>query len=415
MSVASVPNLGLLSPSTGHRLTSTLIPAAVAGGAAAKAVARAKSTYHPELDSLRFLAFLSVFLHHTLPRENAFYTSLGMPGSVASILSSFISACGFGVDLFFLLSAYLITSLLMRERAAHGKVNIPWFYVRRALRLWPLYLSFVLIALMLPLLSTEQKLGWRYGTGFLLFLGNWMIVTGGFPQSVVFPLWSVSVEQQFYFAWPWAVRSGTRRRVAWVAAAMLGVATLTRLYLVLHHAKHESIWCNTFARLDPIAAGALVAIVLLNGIPNFAGRTRVMLVGGGLLSLLAVGHFSHVLDDPTPLLGTLWGYPASTLGCGLLLLAALRPANTPQGIGRSRSLVYLGKISYGLYMFHAFALWISIHAMEKLPAPWNCRLVFMVMGFALTTALGAASYQWLERPFLRLKSRFAFVTSRPGG
>jgi peptidoglycan/LPS O-acetylase OafA/YrhL len=113
-------------------------------------------------------------------------------------------------------------------------------------------------------------------------------------------------------------------------------------------------------------------------------------------------------------MGNLWGYPASTLACGLLLLAALRPANTPEGIGRSRSLVYLGKISYGLYMFHAFALWVSLHAMEKLPSPWNCRLAFMVLGFVLTTALSAASYQWLERPFLRLKNRFAFVTSRPG-
>jgi len=414
MSVARVPNLGLLSASPGYRLPTPASAGPGAEDARLGAVPKARSFYHPELDSLRFLAFLPVFFHHTLPRNDAFYTALGLPGPLAALASGFVSACGFGVDLFFLLSAYLITSLLLRERAAKGEVNIPWFYVRRALRLWPLYLSFILFALMLPLLSTEQKLGWRYGAGFMLFLGNWMIVTGGFPQSVVFPLWSVSVEQQFYFAWPWAVRSGTRRRIAWVAVAMLAVATLTRVYLVLHHAKHESIWCNTFARLDPIALGALLAIVLMDGIPRLGARARAMLASVGLLLLLTAGRFSHVLDDPTPLMGNLWGYPASTLGCGLLLLAALRPANTTAGIGRSRSLVYLGKISYGLYVFHAFALWISIHAMEKLPSPWNCRLTFMVLGFVLTATLSAASYQWLEQPFLRLKSRFAFVTSRPG-
>lgn len=377
---------------------------------------RAKSHYHPELDSLRFLAFLPVFLHHTLPREDAFYTSLGLPQFVAGLANSFVSACGFGVDLFFLLSAYLITSLLLRERETQGKLNIPWFYIRRALRLWPLYLSFVLFALMLPLLSAEQKLDWHYGAGYLLFFGNWMIVTGGFPQSVVFPLWSVSMEQQFYFAWPWVIRSGARRRVAWVAVAMLGLATLTRVYLVLHHAKHESIWCNTFARLDPIAAGALLAIFLRGEVPRLGAHARAILASSGALLLLLAGRFSHVLDDPTPLMGNLWGYPASTLGCGLLLLAALRPPSSgPGGIGASRGLVYMGKISYGLYMFHAFALWISVHVMEKLSAPWNYRPVFMVLGFALTTLLGAASYQWFELPFLRLKSRFAFVHSRPGG
>jgi len=409
MSVTTIPNVGLLSPAPGRGLTT------VERGKADASAPRTKSYYHPELDSLRFLAFLPVFLHHTLPREDAFYTALGVPGPLATVISSFVSACGFGVDLFFLMSAYLITSLLLRERETRGSVNIPWFYVRRALRLWPLYLSFVLFALMLPLLSSEQQLSWRYGAGFLLFFGNWMIVTGGFPQSVVFPLWSVSVEQQFYFAWPWAVRSGTRRRIAWVAAAMLAVATLSRLYLVLHHAKHESIWCNTFTRLDPIAGGALLAILLMDGIPSLGAQARAMLASAGLLLLVVAGRFSHVLDDPTPLAGNLWGYPASTLACALLLLAVLRPTHVPGGIGRNRGLVYMGRISYGLFMFHAFALWISVHAMEKLPAPWNCRLVFMVLGFSLTTALGAASYHWLEQPFLRLKKRFAFVTSPLGG
>jgi peptidoglycan/LPS O-acetylase OafA/YrhL len=377
--------------------------------------AAGKSHYHPELDSLRFLAFLPVFLHHTLPREDAFYTSLGVPEFLAALVSSFVSACGFGVDLFFLLSAYLITSLLLRERETRGSLNIPWFYIRRALRLWPLYLSFVVFALMLPLLSAEQNLDWRYGAGYLFFLGNWMIVTNGFPQSVVFPLWSVSMEQQFYFAWPWAVRSGKRRRIVWITLAMLAVATLTRIYLVLHHAKHESIWCNTFARLDPIAVGAILAVLLKGGIPRFGARTRAILVATGALLLLVAGRFSHVLDDPTPLLGNLWGYPASTLACTLLLLAALRPANNPGGIGGVRSLVFMGRISYGLFMFHAFALWVSVHTMEHIPAPWNCHPVFMILGFALTTVLGAASYQWFELPFLRLKNRFTSVSSRTGG
>lgn len=384
-------------------------PARVAPGT------KTRSLYHPELDALRFLAFLAVFIHHTLPREDAYYTSLHIPQFLAGAISSFVGACGFGVDLFFILSSYLITSLLFREHDSNGSINVRSFYIRRALRLWPLYLSFVVFALMLPFLSSEQKLDWRYGLGFLLFCGNWMVAAGGFPQSVVFPLWSVSVEQQFYFVWPWAVRSGTRRRVAWVAVAMLGVASLTRFCLVAHHARHESIWCNTFARLDPIALGALLAIALSGRVLDLTRQARAALIVLGILLLMTAGRYSHVLDDPTPLAGNLWGYPAATLAAAILLLAVLRPVNSTGGIGSYPSLIFMGRISYGLYMFHAFALWLSIHAISKAPPPLNYRPFFMVLGFTLTTVLGTASYYWLERPFLRLKNSFAVVTSRPRG
>ncbi len=388
---------------------------ALAGQASVAPVAKPRNLYHPELDALRFLAFFCVFIHHTLPREDTYYTSLHVPQLLAPVISSFVTSCGFGVDLFFILSSFLITSLLLREQDTSGSIDIRCFYIRRALRLWPLYLSFVVFAMLLPFISSEQQLDWRYGLGFLLFCGNWMVALGGFPQSVVFPLWSVSVEQQFYFVWPWAVRSGKRRRIAWVAVIMLAVALLTRIWLVAHHAKHESIWCNTFARLDPIAAGALMAIVLNGHVMSLSRRTRASLVAFGVVLLWAVGRYSRVLDDPTPLAGNLWGYPVATLACASILLAVLRPVNRPGGIGSSPSMVFMGRISYGLYMFHAFALWLSIYAISRAPQPLNNRPVFMILGFTLTTALGTASYYWLERPFLRLKNRFAIVTSRPVG
>src|SRR5271157_1881088 len=98
--------------------------------------------YRPELDCLRFFAFLGVFVHHSIPKEPSFFRAHGLP----VILSNFSYAGAFGVDLFFCLSAYLITKLLLREKDLTGHLNVKAFYVRRILRIWPLYFAFVFLS-----------------------------------------------------------------------------------------------------------------------------------------------------------------------------------------------------------------------------------------------------------------------------
>ena len=102
--------------------------------------------YHPELDQLRFFAFLMVFLHHAFPHQPEFWTKLGVPGPIAQVLSGIGATGAFGVSLFFVLSSYLITELLLREKELIGTLDVKSFYVRRILRIWPLYFFFLALA-----------------------------------------------------------------------------------------------------------------------------------------------------------------------------------------------------------------------------------------------------------------------------
>src|SRR6266853_3633744 len=134
---------------------------------------RMERFYRPELDVLRFFAFLGVFIFHAAPRTMDFYNAAGYPHWLSSLLIPMFGAGAYGVDLFFALSAYLITSLLLRERAATGALDLRGFYLRRILRIWPLYLSFVAFAALAALVIPGQRLPAHYVLGYCLLAGNW--------------------------------------------------------------------------------------------------------------------------------------------------------------------------------------------------------------------------------------------------
>ena len=144
-----------------------------AGDTAVTAVVPARtkriSFYRPELDCLRFFAFLAVFVHHSMPRSVEFYTSHHLPAA----LSNVAYAGAFGVNLFFCLSAYLITELLLREKSQVGQLNVRAFYIRRVLRIWPLYFSFVLFAFGLTFIDRTQNFSATKLIMFLMLAGNW--------------------------------------------------------------------------------------------------------------------------------------------------------------------------------------------------------------------------------------------------
>jgi peptidoglycan/LPS O-acetylase OafA/YrhL len=179
---------------------------AAAQSEAAATATRTERFYRPELDALRFFAFLGVFIFHAAPRTMDFYSAAGAPRWLGNLLISICGAGAYGVDLFFALSAYLITSLLLRERTATGALDLRGFYLRRILRIWPLYLAFVTFAALAALVIPEQRLPWHYVVGYCLLAGNWSYVLYGLPASFAIPLWTVSIEEQFYLAWPLAIR-----------------------------------------------------------------------------------------------------------------------------------------------------------------------------------------------------------------
>ncbi len=364
--------------------------------------------YHPELDALRFFAFLAVFFHHALPAEISLYTASGIPYEIARWLITAKKAGGYGVDLFFALSSYLITELLIREYQQRGSIDIKAFYVRRALRIWPLYFVFLGITIILvPYIVPFDEFNWKYALMFALFVGNWACVLWGVPFSVASPLWSVSVEEQFYLSWPLLIFTLGVKRIRNIALGMLVIASVIRIILAAAAVGDPAVWCNTFARLDPIALGALLAYGLGGRAPSLNLVSRIALAAGGLFFWLLTTRYFGLYGYTS-----LVTYPAVAVGSGMLLVAVLR-SEAKSLLRRPLSgLVYLGRISYGLYVFHLLAL--AFMSQQLFIPGIGLQLNLerrIVIAFCLTVALAAISYRWLELPFLRLKGRFTHVAS----
>jgi len=370
--------------------------------------AQAARFYRPELDALRFFAFLGVFIFHAAPHTMDFYTAAGLPSWLGKLLISIFGAGAYGVDLFFALSAYLITSLLLRERAATGALDLRGFYVRRILRIWPLYLAFVVFAAVMAVAIPGQQLPFRYVAGFCLLSGNWVYVFYGLPASFAIPLWTVSIEEQFYLAWPLALRRASVHTMAAIAVVLLLVANFWRAALAIAGAPLEHMEYNTFTRLDPIALGILIAVFGHN-LPRLRRGQRIALLAGGVVTWIATFALGAGAD---PANVSSWrqavGHPLTAVASAAILLSAM---GSEHPFLRNRFLLYLGKISYGLYVLHEFA---HFCAMRLAPASRPLSVLGQsALALVLTVLLAAASYHWLESPFLRLKERFTHVQSRP--
>jgi peptidoglycan/LPS O-acetylase OafA/YrhL len=366
--------------------------------------------YHPELDELRFFAFLMVFLHHAFPHDPTFWTKLGLPLFLARAVAGAGATGAFGVSLFFVLSSYLITELLLREKELIGTLDLRSFYIRRILRIWPLYFAFLALAIGLQWIVPGQHVTLRAGLWFSFLAGNWFIVFHGFPSSVIFPLWSVSIEEQFYITWPAIVRKANETGMLIFAGLLLVAATSARVYLGVHRTLEGDIWCNTFVQLDPIAAGILMAVLLKGEVPRLSRLSRVAMMLAGITALALGSLYFGIKNDPLTTVRIVLGYPSVAIGGVLLLLSVLRTRTSG-----NRVLIYLGRISYGLYVFHILGLLISDHAVPDQTASLLRYALRVGVALTVTITMAAVSYRWLETPFLGLKQRFAHVLSRPGG
>jgi peptidoglycan/LPS O-acetylase OafA/YrhL len=373
--------------------------------------------YRPELDVLRFIAFLGVFFYHlkprTLPPELLRYTAIPLVSTLVRLGYDLLGAGNFCVDLFFVLSSYLITELLVREKAKRGFLDVKAFYLRRILRIWPLYFFFIGLAWVLQMFVPGQVFTWHYVLAFLLLSGNWISALHGLPASVALPLWSVSVEEQFYLLWPLVVRISSPTFLATVAIGLLVIASGVRFVLLMGHTTMQMLSYNTFTRLDGIAVGILISLYLRGNIPTLSkgGRTFFVILGfGGLIGASDLLSSAASGAAPTLLRGML-GFPLVAAAGALLFRSALGlPVESIRMVGRFR-LVYLGKISYGLYVYHYLALSLARSALGPLRV--ELYPVYALFGLGLTVAFSVASYQFLELPFLKLKERFTYVHSRP--
>jgi peptidoglycan/LPS O-acetylase OafA/YrhL len=217
-------------------------------------------------------------------------------------------------------------------------------------------------------------------------------------------LWSVSFEEQFYLIWPTAIsKLRSMRTLLIVSLGLVAVAEVGRLVL-LRYARHSdvAIFTNTIARLDPLALGIVIAVLTQGRSLSIRWIARAALLIAGISIWLFAGHY-YAMTKSFMLLG----YPAMAIGAGLIFLSALGSGLAPSWLR------YLGKISYGLYVFHTLALYIVENAIGGYAKNFSKFLVFLSGGMALTLILAALSYRFFESPFLRLKERYELVKSRP--
>ena len=351
--------------------------------------------YLPQLDALRFFAFFFVFLHHNLNIH------------ARAQLTLIQETCSFGLCLFFFLSSYLITSLLQREKQAYGTINLKSFYVRRVLRIWPLYLLFLGACAVIGIWWPGSHVGWGRLAAMSLLGTNWLCIYAGMGSMAISPLWSISVEEQFYLVWPSLFRAlpaAAFEGVAWgvAVASLVCTSVLSR-----HGAPALHLWLNTVSQGIFFAGGALFAL----RVPAFLEASWAKTAGfgtAGLLFWLSAEKYCHAktgIPVAHPVLMAA-GYGAIALGCVFLLAAFLYipAARVP------KTLVYLGKISYGLYVFHALvgtALGPRIPILAR-RVPGSTLLIEL----AVTILCAAASFEFIEKPFLRLKRRFEIVRTR---
>ena len=369
--------------------------------------------YYPELDAVRVFLFIGVWSYHALPRDEGYYTAQHIPAFLAWFISGIIRAGMCSLDVFFILSAFLITELLLREKDARGTPDLKMFYIRRLLRIWPLYFFVIALAGCLSLFDRTQSLSLSYATAFLLFAGNWITVLNGYPAaSMIGPLWSVSFEEQFYLLWPLALRKARKTTVYGIVGMLFATATSVRLALLLKHVTFGSLWYNTFVRLDSIACGILLALILHGRpIPQMGRRLRLALLIFALFLWLIVGRYCGLHDPVPPLTGGLVGFPLMSLSASVFFLSVLGAAQDGLSFLKNPALVYLGKISYGLYAFHILAIRCAYYLFRNYHHPLRMTLS-LVVALGITFVMAAASFRWLESPFLRLKQkRFTYVSS----
>ncbi len=373
--------------------------------------------YRPELDALRFFAFLGVFAFHLLDY-------VPVDPAKSPWLLNFATVGAFGVPVFFLLSAFLITELLLKELANTSRVHVKAFYVRRVLRIWPLYFAaFYGLALLARFLPDVGPTTRGALVAFSFFAGNWYVTRFGWIAGPVDPLWSISVEEQFYLTIPLLIAVGKRR-----ALVLCSMAFLALSYVVIwNYARHpvpgdNGQWTNSFVQFQFFAAGTLLSVGLRGRLPRMRLIARTAVFGLGIgCWLLALVRFGVKSWDAHPTVaGAIFGWLLVLLGCVLMFVSAL---GTEEKFV-PRWLVYLGRISFGLYVFHSLAFHFTFinggAELTRLSSELHLSSAMRnVLGLAIvmgTTILVAhLSFQYFERPFLRLKSRFTFVPAREDG
>ena len=380
------------------------------------------------LDGVRGLAILLVVFFH-LPTEPGWGGALGLT----------LPFGWMGVQLFFVLSGFLITRILLRSKDQRLGPYLRRFYVRRALRIFPLYYGYLLVlALVYAATSLPEQFA-RYWPYLATFTWNWTRADAAWEESNRFVhLWSLSVEEQFYLLWPLLVFALSRRGVLIAAVTAVIACPFVRMAFADAYAAraldpytvYDATYWNTLGQLDAFAWGALLTVAPATTLARIPPRAALLAaaavfllagVGWQLWTVsppppladahqevtLATAGYWFPLGLPTPLGASsaqhIWGYTViDVLSAALVLYAVTRP---PTWLLANRAVVDIGQVSSGMYVLHlpvlAMVTWLGKGAFEV--TSWSGAAIYLAALYALSKAV----FLLWERPFLRLKARFA--------
>jgi peptidoglycan/LPS O-acetylase OafA/YrhL len=341
----------------------------------------------PQLDAVRGIAVLLVMMVHASDK----YPSLHLRPAFQN--------GWMGVDLFFVLSGFLITGILMETKTSEGYFQN--FYVRRCLRIWPLYYSllifmFILVPLLRPsdahvVFEQRSSPWWAYP----LFLQNFLVPIPTMATGPLGVTWSLAIEEQFYLVWPLIVRFCNPNQLRRIAIAVICISPALRYYLSTHGIITYS---NVFCRLDGLMAGALLALMVqVQGFApmSFVKRAWILLFVAAPLALISQQLNAQWIVFSFTALGSV----------AFVYLAMFSSQPWLQAVLRNRFLIFTGTISYGLYLLHKIPMDMAqTFHLDRYPA------LALPVTFAAAFLLAFLSWNIIEKPFLGLKR---FFKSRP--
>ena len=362
--------------------------------------------YFPNLNGIRCIAALLVVFHHLEQAKHAF-------GIDNFYDITIIKHAGrLGVGLFFVLSGFLITYLLLEEKGRFGDVDAKKFYLRRVFRIWPIY--FLIIGLsffvfphidLLYFPGANEKLAHDVAPRLallLLVLPNYAFVLYDLPYWCA-QTWSIGVEEQFYYLWPWIIKYPKKSgRIVFLFLLVTAVLLFGGAYLLDKTDEEKISAITTFLgqfRIQTMALGGLCAYLVYSQktkILDFVFRKDVQIVVYSMLAILFFSgvHFTGFLE----LYALFFSFFVLNVSCNKNTIISLE----------NKVMSYLGKISYGLYIYHVFVIVFIINALRTFApqisgTPYH--IILYVLTFVLSVAVTAISYNYFEKPLLAFKDR----------
>lgn len=370
-----------------------------------------EKVYFENLDGLRFFCFLAVFLFHSFHTE---YEHILNSPVYQFIAEDLFGNGRLGVNFFFVLSGFLISYLLLKEKDLRGNVDVGRFYLRRVLRIWPLYYCCVFFGFVIfPWLKStlgavpnETANPWYY----MFFVSNFDFIRSGLPDaSVLGVLWSIAVEEQFYLTWPLIFFALPRERLELVFPLIIAVSVAFRSTYDQPNL-HEM---HTLSCIGDMAMGGWGAF-LVSTKEDFK-QSVINIPRWAIYFLYALLIVIFLFRDEAYQIS--WWRPFERLFIAFtFLMVILEQTYAKASFYKMKNFPLfgkLGRISYGLYCLHFIGILITLTLTKILHLNHTLGFVMVLetaIALLTTILISAISYRVLERPFLKLKNRFSYIT-----